>query len=65
MVAKNKLQDLQKDAKYIIPNEPTHYFLFIQINDQRTRNQPTFTSTQIFEHKKKILTVYNSPLAKI
>ena len=65
MSAQNNLQDLHKDEKYIIPNYPTRYFLFNQINYQRIRNQPTFASTQIFDHKNKILALYNSPLAEI
>ena len=59
MDAQNNLQDFHKDAKKIIPKETTHYFLFIQINYQGPRNQPTFTSTQIFDHKNKILNVYD------
>ena len=64
-VSQNNLQDLHKDAKKITPKEPTHYSLFIQINYQITRNQPTFASVQIPDHKKKILTVYDSSSAEI
>ena len=65
MAAQNNLQDLHKDAKNIIPKEPTHYFLFAQINYQRIRNQHTFASAQIFDHKKKILNMHNSLSAEI
>ena len=61
LVAQKNFQDLHKDTKKIIPKEPTNYFSFIQINQQRKRNQPTFASAQFFDHKKKILTVYDSP----
>ena len=57
MVAQNNLQDLHKDAKNITQKEPTYYFSLIQINYQRIRNHPTFSYVQIFDHKKKILTV--------
>ena len=63
MDAQNILQDLHKDVKNTIPKEPTRYPSFTQTNYQRTRNQPTFASGQIFEHTKKILTVYDSLLA--
>ena len=65
VVAQNNLQDLHKDIKKLIPKEPTHNFLFIQTNCLRTRNQPTFASVQSFDHKKKILTVYDSLSAEI
>ena len=65
MSAQNNFQDLHKDTKKIIPKEPTHYFLLLQINYQRIRNQPFFASAQIFGHKKKILTLYYSPSAEI
>ena len=57
MVAQKNLQDLHKDAKQIIPKEPTHYFLFIQINYQRKRSQRTFAPARIFDHKNNIITV--------
>ena len=65
MAAQKTLKEFHKDEKKIVPKEPTNYFLFIQINYQITRNQPTFASAQILDHKKKILTVYNSPSAEI
>ena len=65
MVAQNNLLDLHKDEKKIIPKEPTHYFLFILINYQRTRNQPIFASAKKFDHKNNILIVYDPLLAEI
>ena len=65
MTSQKNFQDLQKDAKSMIPKEPTRNFLFTQINYQIIRNQPTFTYAQNFYHKKNILTVYDSPSAKI
>ena len=59
MTAQNNLQDLHKDAKKIIPKKPTRYFLFIQVNYQIIRNQPNFEPVQIFNHKNKILTMYD------
>ena len=64
MAAQNNLQDLHKDAKKNNTKGTNTLFLFIQTNYQRTRNQPTFASAQIFDHKKKILTVNDSPLAE-
>ena len=63
MAAQNNFQDLHKDAKDRIPKEPTAYFILVQTNDQRTRNQPIFTSAHIFDHKKRIFTVYKSQSA--
>ena len=34
-------------------------FLFIQNNEQITKNQPTFASAHIFDHRNNILTIYN------
>ena len=61
MVAQNNLQDFHKYTKNILPKDSTHYFLFIKINYQRTRNQPTFASARIYDQKKNILTMYDSP----
>ena len=65
MDAQKSFQDLHKDAKKIIPKEPKCYLLFTQTNYQRTRNQPTFVSGKSFDHKKKILTVYDLLSAEI
>ena len=59
MSAQKNLQDLHKDAKKIILKEPTRYFLSVQTNDRRIRNQPTFVSAKHFD-KKSIITVYDS-----
>ena len=58
MVTENNLEDLHKDAKNMMPKEPTRYYLFIQIDYKRTINKPNLTSSHIFEQKKKILTMY-------
>ena len=63
MDAQTSLQEFHKNTKKIMPKEPARYFLIIQTNDQKTINQTTFKSVQIFDHKKKIIIVYNSPLA--
>ena len=65
MATQNNLQDLHKEAKNIIPKEPTRYFLFVQINYQIIRNQSTFASAKCFDYKKKIFTMYDSSLAEI
>ena len=65
IVAQKNLQELHKDAKKIIPKEPSHCFLSIQTNYQKNINQPTFVSAKTIDHKKKILTVYDSPSAEI
>ena len=57
MFSQKNLQDFHKDAKIIIPKEPTHYSLYFQINYQITRNQPTYTSAKKFDQEKKVLTV--------
>ena len=39
---------------------------FIRPNQlPKNKNRPTFTSAQIFDDKKKILTMYNSPSKEI
>ena len=63
MTSQKNFQELHKDAKEIIPKEPIRYFLFIQTNYQRTRNQHIFVSKQKFDHKKKILAIYDGLLA--
>ena len=65
MAAQKNFQDSHKEAKKIIPKEPTRCFLFVQVNYQGIRNRPTFASVQIFDHKKNICAVYNSPSAEI
>ena len=61
MADKNNLKYYHKEEIDIIPKETTRYFLFVQINYQIIRNQPIFESVQMFDHNKKILTMYDSP----
>ena len=63
--AQNNLQDLHKDTKENIPKESTLYFLPILTNYQIIRNRPIFTYVPSFDHKKKIITMYDSPPASI
>ena len=61
MADQKYLERLAQGLNKIILKETTRYFLFILTNYQRIRNQPTFAYAEIFGHKNKILTMYDSP----